>query len=196
MATQSALGHDGYTLPVGVVISFLGKTAPAGFLVCDGSTKTKAQYPELFRIIGGIGYGEDATTFNVPNLTNYFIKGTATNSNTKEAGSGTTAVQFSLTEANMPNFTTNSQNAITFTTNNIGSGGVITTSASTLTTAGSPTQTWNTAPSSVPQRNPPVVTSITGVTTSYTGTGSVQSLTTGLPTPQNYIVQFCIRADY
>jgi microcystin-dependent protein len=196
MATISALGHDGYTLPVGVVISFLGKTAPTGFLVCDGTSKSQAQYPKLFSVLNGVGYGQDATTFNVPNLTNYFITGTASNSNTQtNASSGTTAVQFSITEANMPNFSINSQSGITFTTNNIGQG-IITSNGSTTDVTGSPTQTFASG-GNQPQRNAPVITSISGVSTSYTGTGSVQTLTpAGSPVPQNYIVQFCIRADY
>lgn len=56
-----------FVIPAGIVWEYLGATAPPGFLLCDGSAVSRAQYPDLFRAIGttyGIGNGN--TTFNLP----------------------------------------------------------------------------------------------------------------------------------
>ena len=65
-------------VPVGTVIWFAGYTAPEGYLLCDGTYKSKFDFPELFSVIG-INYGGDGNPyFNVPQLTDgRFIKGVA-----------------------------------------------------------------------------------------------------------------------
>jgi microcystin-dependent protein len=67
---------DGLTLesffPAGIVWHFAGPASnvPPGFLLCDGSAVSRAQYPELFKAIGVFhGAGNGTTTFNLPNLT-------------------------------------------------------------------------------------------------------------------------------
>lgn len=55
--------------PVGNVSPFAGTTAPVGYLLCDGSAVSRAEYNALFNIIGETyGVGDGVTTFNVPNL--------------------------------------------------------------------------------------------------------------------------------
>lgn len=58
-------------VPAGVTMAFAGATAPTGFLLCDGSSKNRADYPELFAVLGGVSspYGlPSGTTFNLPDL--------------------------------------------------------------------------------------------------------------------------------
>lgn len=55
--------------PTGGVIEFAGTTAPAGWLICDGSAVSRTTYADLFAAIGtAYGSGDGSTTFNIPNL--------------------------------------------------------------------------------------------------------------------------------
>jgi hypothetical protein len=40
------------TVPVGAIFPYAGSTPPTGYLLCDGSEKLRAKYPDLFAIIG------------------------------------------------------------------------------------------------------------------------------------------------
>lgn len=63
-------------IPAGTVQSFAGETAPAGYLICDGSALSRTIYSELFSIIGTTyGSGNGSTTFNIPDLRGEFIRG-------------------------------------------------------------------------------------------------------------------------
>lgn len=56
-------------LPAGVVVPFGGKTAPSGWLPCNGAAVSRTTYADLFAVIGTIyGAGDGSTTFNLPNL--------------------------------------------------------------------------------------------------------------------------------
>lgn len=50
----------------GVVLAFSGTTVPAGYLLCDGSAKSRTTYAELFSAIGTT-YGGSGSNFNLPN---------------------------------------------------------------------------------------------------------------------------------
>lgn len=53
----------------GFIYPLAGETVPDGFLLCDGKAYSRAEYPELFAVIGTFyGAGNGSTTFNVPNL--------------------------------------------------------------------------------------------------------------------------------
>lgn len=52
--------------PTGSVVDFAGSAAPAGWLLCDGSSKSRATYPGLFAVIGTTYGSNDGSTFNVP----------------------------------------------------------------------------------------------------------------------------------
>ena len=43
---------DRYDLPVGSIINYWGYTAPAGFLVCNGTSFVAGDYPELYALLG------------------------------------------------------------------------------------------------------------------------------------------------
>lgn len=65
-------------VPVGSIIPFGGpRTAiPDGWLACDGASKNQADFPQLFAVIDTY-WGGDATTFKVPDLRGYFLRGMA-----------------------------------------------------------------------------------------------------------------------
>ncbi|RUQ06984.1 hypothetical protein D8M34_05810 [Microbacterium sp. HSID17254] len=55
--------------PVGIVTAYAGGTAPAGWLLCDGSAVSRTVYAALFSAIGtAYGVGNGSSTFNLPDL--------------------------------------------------------------------------------------------------------------------------------
>lgn len=63
-------------LPVGIISPYAGNTPPNGWLICDGSAINRADYPELFNIIGTTyGSGDGASTFNLPDIKGKVIVG-------------------------------------------------------------------------------------------------------------------------
>lgn len=58
-----------YASPIGSIDAFAGITAPQGWLMCDGSAKSRTTYAALFGVCGTrFGAGDGSTTFNVPDL--------------------------------------------------------------------------------------------------------------------------------
>lgn len=56
-------------VPAGTILDFAGSSAPAGYLLCDGSAVSRSTYSDLFAVINTIwGAGNGSTTFNVPDL--------------------------------------------------------------------------------------------------------------------------------
>ncbi len=58
------------TPPSGAIVQFAGASSPTGYLICDGSLLTRADYPRLFAAIGtqyNIG-GETSAQFRIPDL--------------------------------------------------------------------------------------------------------------------------------
>lgn len=73
--------------PVGSVTAFAGSTTPTGWLLCDGSAVSRTDYADLYAVIGDTyGDGDGSTTFNVPDLVDKFIEGSATSGTVKSAG--------------------------------------------------------------------------------------------------------------
>ena len=52
--------------PVGIIRAYAGASAPGGYLLCDGASYLRADYPALFAVIGTSFGAEDGTHFNVP----------------------------------------------------------------------------------------------------------------------------------
>lgn len=75
-------------IPVGTVIPFSGNGAiPNGYLLCNGAAVGRSAYSKLFEAIGTTyGDGDGFSTFNLPDLTDKFIEGSATAGTEKEAG--------------------------------------------------------------------------------------------------------------
>ena len=58
-------------VPAGSLFMFPGTNMPSGYLLCDGQSVLRADYPNLFAALGGTGstWGlPDGTHFNVPDL--------------------------------------------------------------------------------------------------------------------------------
>jgi microcystin-dependent protein len=59
----------GFLAPVGAMFAYGGASAPAGWLLCDGSAVSRTTYADLFAIIGTtFGLGDGSTTFNLPDF--------------------------------------------------------------------------------------------------------------------------------
>lgn len=73
--------NEEYLVQTGSIISFGGISAPTGYLLCDGSAVSRATYSALFSVISTVwGIGDGLTTFNVPNLTDMFLRGSGSSS--------------------------------------------------------------------------------------------------------------------
>lgn len=74
--TQSDTRYLALAVPSGAVFHFAMSTAPAGYLVCNGSAVSRTAFPNLFAAIGTLyGNGDGSTTFNLPDLRGEFIRG-------------------------------------------------------------------------------------------------------------------------
>jgi microcystin-dependent protein/sporulation protein YlmC with PRC-barrel domain len=80
-AAQQAL------VPAGAVMAFAMNSAPSGWLAADGSNVNRTTYASLFSAIGTTyGAGDGSTTFDLPDLRGYFVRGSGTNSDATAAG--------------------------------------------------------------------------------------------------------------
>lgn len=79
--------NGGFLVPTGVVQAYAGSTTPQGWLLCDGSAVSRTDYAALYAVIGTTyGAGNGSTTFNLPNLVDKFVEGSATSGTVKSAG--------------------------------------------------------------------------------------------------------------
>lgn len=66
-------------LPTGVILPYSGTSAPAGYLMCDGSAFNRTTYAALFTAIGTTwGVGDNSTTANLPDTRGLYLKGAGT----------------------------------------------------------------------------------------------------------------------
>ena len=64
--------------PVGSVMPFAGDASkvPAGWLLCNGAAVSRSDYAALYAVIGTAwGYGNNSTTFNLPDMRGMFLRG-------------------------------------------------------------------------------------------------------------------------
>jgi microcystin-dependent protein len=74
-------------LPAGAVQAFAMNSAPAGWLAANGSNVSRSTYAALFSAVGTTyGAGDGSTTFTLPDLRGYFVRGSGTNSDGTAAG--------------------------------------------------------------------------------------------------------------
>lgn len=78
-------------VPPGAALPYGGTSAPAGFLMCDGAAVSRTTYSTLFSAIGtAFGSGDGSTTFNVPDMRGFFMRGVSGGSgHDPDAGSRT-----------------------------------------------------------------------------------------------------------
>ncbi len=85
-------GETTFNLPrlgdeIGAIVPFASLHMPQDFMPCDGQAVSRADYAELFAVIGtAYGEGDGETTFNLPDLTDRFLQGSETPGTVKEAG--------------------------------------------------------------------------------------------------------------
>jgi phage-related tail fiber protein len=74
-------------VPTGAVLPFAMNSAPSGWLSANGAAVSRATYASLFTAIGTLyGAGDGSTTFNLPDLRGYFVRGSGTNSDGTASG--------------------------------------------------------------------------------------------------------------
>lgn len=90
--------------PVGAIIDYAGSTAPAGWLLCDGSAVNRTTYSDLFSAIGTTyGSGDGSSTFNVPDTKGLVTMGyDATNSYCNVLGKTGGAYTVTLSNSQIP----------------------------------------------------------------------------------------------
>ena len=63
-------------VPAGSIMAFGGPSPPPGWFLCDGTPVSRTTYANLWAAIGAAwGVGNGATTFNLPELRGYFLRG-------------------------------------------------------------------------------------------------------------------------
>ncbi len=102
--------------PPGTIIDFAGISAPAGYLVCDGSAVSRDTHAALFAAIGTAwGTGDGSATFNIPNLQGRFRWGADGNHSVGNVGG---EEEVALNTSHMP---VHSHSDGTLTTTSVGS---------------------------------------------------------------------------
>lgn len=62
--------------PIGHVAAYAGNVVPLGYLECNGAAVSRTTYVDLFGVCGILyGAGDSTTTFNLPDLRGYFVRG-------------------------------------------------------------------------------------------------------------------------
>ena len=70
------MDKTGFVMPVGTILPYGGTSAPAGWLLCDGTAYSRSTYVDLFSAIGiNFGSGNGTSTFNVPDMRGMFLRG-------------------------------------------------------------------------------------------------------------------------
>ena len=80
---------DGRVIPPGTIVMTGRSTAPAGWLVCNGTAVDRTLYAELFAAIGlTFGSGNGTTTFNLPDMRGRVAAGVGTGTGGGASGTG------------------------------------------------------------------------------------------------------------
>lgn len=106
MKLISALARGISMIPVGTVMAYVGTSAPDGWLLCDGTSYLKADYPELWGVLSlsGTVYEDDSDDFLTPDLRGRVVVGAGTGATltTRAIGEDGGAEGVQLTAANIP----------------------------------------------------------------------------------------------
>jgi microcystin-dependent protein len=97
--TQDKLNSSVTLVPTGAVMPFAMNAAPSGWLAANGSAVSRTTYAALFAAIGTTyGAGDGSSTFTLPDLRGYFVRGSGTNADGTASGTfGAKQAQSSLT---------------------------------------------------------------------------------------------------
>lgn len=73
---EDGVDYLGPAAVTGLICYYPVQVPPKGWLLCDGRSISRVQYSRLFNKIGTqYGAGDGATTFGIPNLMGYFVRG-------------------------------------------------------------------------------------------------------------------------
>lgn len=130
-------------LPTGGVFAWLTGTAPTGTLECNGSAVSRTTYASLFAVIGETyGNGDGSTTFNLPDLRGYFLRGFDNGAGNDpdaasrtDRGDGTTGDNVGTKQADELKSHTHTLNNATSVFRNTGPGAIDTSSGGSQSTA-------------------------------------------------------------
>lgn len=91
-------------ISVGTVMAWPSATVPTGWLECDGTAVSRSTYSALFAVLStAYGVGDGSTTFNLPNYTDYFLRGYSASATDGAArtdrGDGTTGIAVGTKQA-------------------------------------------------------------------------------------------------
>ena len=94
---------DIYAGLTGTILPTVATSAPAGWLLCDGSAVSRSTYANLFNLVGTtFGAGDGSTTFNVPDLRGRAIigvgQGSGLSARTRGQTGGAEVHQLGVTE--------------------------------------------------------------------------------------------------
>lgn len=82
-------------VPTGTLLPWAGQAAlavPSGWALCDGQALNRVAFSSLFKVIGTeFGAGDGVTTFNVPNMSDRFPRGTHLGSEVGDTGGSSAA---------------------------------------------------------------------------------------------------------
>lgn len=67
-AKVAAADLNNSVVPTGAIFPYAGSAAPTDWLLCDGASLLRADYADLFTLIGTTYGSVDGTHFNIPNL--------------------------------------------------------------------------------------------------------------------------------
>jgi microcystin-dependent protein len=85
--TQEKLNSSVTLVPTGAIMPFAMNSAPSGWLAANGTAVSRTTYAALFAAIGTTyGAGTGGTTFNLPDLRGYFVRGAGTNTDATASG--------------------------------------------------------------------------------------------------------------
>ena len=73
---QAMLALGKSVVPIGAMFHWPGKTIPKGYLLCNGASLLRSEYPELFSVIGTANGLVDSAHFNIPSLHHKFLEAT------------------------------------------------------------------------------------------------------------------------
>jgi microcystin-dependent protein len=77
----------GAVMPFAIDVAVPGRSIPTGWLACSGTTVSRTTYAALFAAIGiTFGAGNGSTTFTIPDLRGYFVRGSGTNADGTASG--------------------------------------------------------------------------------------------------------------
>lgn len=86
--TAAKLSSEIFLVPAGAVMPFAMNSVPAGWLAANGTAVSRTTYATLFAAIGTLyGTGNGSTTFTLPDLRGYFVRGAGTNTDGSASGS-------------------------------------------------------------------------------------------------------------